>query len=85
MTTIWTERNTIASDGVDSTIVYIDGVPDSEVTYTINNQIYTTVLERVDGLSGRDTIEISCDTPNTTILIECEGIKLVILAMEVAT
>ena len=84
MTRIWTERSTIVSDGIDSTTIYIDGAPDSEVTYKINNEVRTALLERVDDLLGRDTVEISCDTPNTTILIECEGIRIVILAMEVA-
>jgi len=82
MTKVWTPKNIIAGDGVDHTDVYIDGEAGEEVSYLINGEQFTAVLEDL-GNSGRETLEITCDTPNTTIVVQCGESVVVIYAVEV--
>lgn len=69
----------ILSDGNDIAKITITGEPGATVDYTVNGQAQTLVL----GESGIDTLELTCDTPNTTLLIQAGTAKAVIFAVEV--
>lgn len=69
----------ILADGVDVARVTITGNPNDIVDYTINGEPVTTDL---DGL-GIDVIELTCDTPNTTLVVQAGTAKAVVYAVEV--
>ncbi len=70
-------KQIIYGDGVDMVDVYLDGEIGETVTYTISGEPFQAVLEDVGGF-GRETLQISSDTPNTTIVVECKGERAII-------
>lgn len=69
----------ILADGMDIARVTITGEPNMLVEYTVNGQQLSLTLDE----SGMDTIELDCDTPNTTLLVQAGTAKAVIYAVEV--
>ncbi len=69
----------ILADGEDLAIVTFRGEPSATVNYTINGAAQSLTL---DG-SGMDTLELTCDTPNTTLLVQVGSARAVIFAVEV--
>lgn len=69
----------ILADGEDVAIVTISGEPGATVDYTINGQVQSLTLDD----SGMDMLELTCDTPNTTLLVQVGSARAVIFAVEV--
>lgn len=69
----------ILADGVDTAVVVVAGEPGSTIDFTINGEPQSLILDD----SGMDKIELSCDTPSTTILVQAGSAKAVIYAVEV--
>lgn len=69
----------ILADGEDVARVTINGTPDATVDYTVNGEPFQTTLDA----SGQDVIELDCDTPGTTLLVQSGTARAVIYAMEV--
>lgn len=69
----------ILADGVDVATVTITGEPGALIDYTVNGEAQSLTL---DG-SGTDALELTCDTPNTTLLVQAGNAKAVIFAVEV--
>jgi len=70
-------KQVIYGDGVDSADVYIDGDEGQVVTYTVNDEAYTVTL----GSDGRETIVITCDTPNTSVIVQYGADRAIIFAV----
>lgn len=68
----------ILADGADIATVTITGEPGGTIIYTVNGDEQSLVLT-----SGTDTIELTCDTPSTTLLVQAGTAKAVIYAVEV--
>jgi len=69
----------ILADGNDVAKVTITGEPGATVEYTVNGEPFSTDLNA----SGSDTIELTSDTSNTTIVVQAGTAKAVIYAVEV--
>lgn len=78
-TALTPSQQIILADGVDVALVTITGEPGATVDYTVNGQAFQTTLDA----SGTDTIELNCDTPNTTLVVEAGTARAVIYAVEV--
>jgi len=74
-----TSQNIILADGQDLAVVTFRGEPGATVDYTINGQAQSLTLDE----SGMDTLELTCDTPNTTLLVQVGSTRVVIFAVEV--
>lgn len=79
LVTISPSQQIILADGVDAAIITLQGAPGTSVEYTINDVPQATLLNSV----GADTIELTCDTPNTTIVVQAGDARAVIYAVEV--
>lgn len=77
--TISPSQQIILADDIDVAKITIRGEPGATIDYTVNNEPFQTILDA----SGQDTIELTCDTPNTTLLVQSETAKAVIYAVEV--
>lgn len=77
--TLTPSQQIILADGVDLATVTIAGAPNAQVDFAING---TQQSVQLDG-SGKDVIELSSDTPNTTILVQAGTARAVIYAVEV--
>lgn len=69
----------ILADGEDVAIVTITGGPSATVEITINGEPLSLVLDD----SGTDRLELTCDTPNTTLFVQAGTANAVIYAVEV--
>lgn len=69
----------ILADGINSAKVTISGDANAIVDYTVNNEPFQTTLDAL----GQDEIELTSDTPNTTIVVEAGTARAVIYAVEV--
>lgn len=69
----------ILADGEDIATVKFQGEPGAIVDYTINGQAQSLTLDD----SGTDALELTCDTPNTTLLVQAGTARAVIFAVEV--
>lgn len=69
----------ILADGEDVARVTISGEPGATIGYAINGESQSLTLDE----SGIDEIELTCDTPSTTILVQLGYAKAVIYAVEV--
>lgn len=78
-TKITPSQQIILADGEDIATVTFRGEPGAMVDYTINGAAQSLTL---DG-SGMDTLELTCDTPNTTLLVQVDSARAVIFAVEV--
>lgn len=79
MTQVLQTKQIIFGNGLDSAEVYIDGEVGQTVNYTINGTSYSAIL----GSDGRETIQITCETPTMSIIVECEGQKAIIYSVGV--
>lgn len=78
-TKITPSQQIILADGEDVATVTFLGEPNAIVVYTINGAAQSLTL---DG-SGMDSLELTCDTPNTTLLVLAGSARAVIYAVEV--
>lgn len=69
----------IFADGEDVAMVRFSGEPGATVDYMVNGQGQSLTLDD----SGTDTLELTCDTPNTTLLVQAGTARAVIFAVEV--
>lgn len=69
----------ILADGEDIAKVTFRGEPGATVDYTINGQAQSLTFDD----TGADTLELTCDTPNTTLLVQSGTAKAVIYSVEV--
>lgn len=69
----------ILANGEDVAIVTINGDPDSTVEYTVNGELQILKINE----SGLEHLELTCDTPNTTLLVQAGTAKAVVYAVEV--
>lgn len=69
----------ILADGEDTAFVSFQGEPGATVDYTINGQAQSLTLDD----TGTDFLELTCDTPNTTLLVQAGTARAVIFAVEV--
>lgn len=69
----------ILANGEDAALVTITGQPGALINYTVNGEAQSLTLDA----SGADALELTCDTPNTTLLVQAGTAKAVILAVEV--
>lgn len=69
----------ILADGIDVAQITITGEPGATVEYTVNSEPFSTVLDE----SGMDVIELVCDTPNTTLVVQAGTARAVIYSVEV--
>lgn len=69
----------ILADGIDMARVVVTGEPGATVDYTVNGEPFSETLNE----SGLETIELTCDTPNTTLLVQAGTARAVIYAVEV--
>lgn len=72
-------QHIILADGEDFATVTFRGEPGVTVNYTVNGQAQSLTLDE----SGMDTLELTCDTPNTTLLVQVGATRVVIFAVEV--
>lgn len=77
---ITTNKQVIYGDGVDVARVELYGVANNPVTYTVNGVEYNDTLEDIGEGVGYLLVEVTCDTPNMTIAVACEGQRVVLLA-----
>ena len=78
-TSLTPSQQIILADGVDVARVTITGEPSATIEYTINGSPFSTSLDGV----GQDVLELTCDTPNTTLLVVAGTARAVIFAVEV--
>ncbi len=78
-TTITPSQQIILADGEDVATVTFSGEPGATVDYTVNGQVQSLTLDA----SGTDTLELTCDTPNTTLLVQAGTARAVVYAVEV--
>lgn len=78
-TTLTPSQQIILANGEDIARVTITGEPGATVEYTVNGQVLSLTLDA----SGMDTIQLDCDTPNTTLLVQAGTARAVIYAVEV--
>lgn len=71
----------ILADGADVAKVTISGEPNALVDYDVNGSPFQATLDT----SGQDVIEITSDTPNTTIVVQSGTARAVIYAVEVTS
>lgn len=69
----------ILADGEDIANVTFRGEPGATVEYTVNGQAQSLTLDD----TGTDVLELTCDTPNTTLLVQVGTARVVIFAIEV--
>jgi len=69
----------ILADGEDLASVLINGEPGTQVNYTVNSELQSATLDS----NGNETIELTCDTPNTTLLVVAGNSRAVIFVVEV--
>lgn len=69
----------ILANGIDVAKVTITGEPGATVEYTVIGEPFEAELDA----GGQDTIELTSDTPNTTIVVQAGTAKAVIYAVEV--
>lgn len=78
-TTITPSQQIIMADGVDVAKVIINGEPGAMIDYMVNGDAHSLEL----GASGIEMLYLTCDTPNTTLLVQVGTTKAVIYAVEV--
>jgi hypothetical protein len=78
-TSINPSEQIILADGVDIALLTFRGTPGASVDYTVNGQAQSLTLDD----SGMDTLELTCDTPNTTLLVHAGSAHAVVFAVEV--
>lgn len=78
-TTISPSQQIILADGEDIAKVTFRGEPGAIVEYTVNGQAQSLTLDD----TGTDALELTCDTPNTTLLVQVGSARAVIFAVEV--
>lgn len=79
LTRINPSQQIILANGEDIAILTFRGEPGATVDYTVNGQAQSLTLDE----AGTDTLELSCDTPNTTLLVQVGSARAVIFAVEV--
>jgi hypothetical protein len=78
-TTLSPSQQIILANGEDAALVNITGEPGALIDYTINGDAQSITLDE----SGTDALELTCDTPNTTLLVQSGNARAVIFAVEV--
>ena len=78
-TTLSPSQQIILANGEDAALVTITVEPGTLIDYTINGEAQSLTIDA----SGQDVLELTCDTPNTTLLVQAGTAKAVILAVEV--
>jgi hypothetical protein len=68
----------ILADGESEAKVLITGTPLAEIAFAINGVTQTETLDS----SGQTTIELTCSTPGTTIVIVAGNSQAIIYAVE---
>jgi hypothetical protein len=79
LVTLTPSHQIILADGVDKAHVVVNGAPNGSAEITINAVPQTI---NFDG-TGSYALEMSCDTPNTTLLVQAGLARAVIYAVEV--
>lgn len=69
----------ILANGEDFAELIFRGEPGATVEYTINGQAQSLILDD----TGSDSLELTCDTPSTTLLVQAGTARAVIYAVEV--
>lgn len=70
----------ILANGDDAArVILSSGEPGASVEITVNGEPFTITLDE----SGSYVIEIACETPNTTLVVQAGTAKAVIFAVEV--
>lgn len=77
--TVSPSQQIILADGLDLATVTFRGDPGATVNYTVNGQAQSLTLDD----TGVDVLELTCDTPNTTLLVQVGSARAVIFAVEV--
>jgi hypothetical protein len=77
--TLSPSQQIILADGVDAAVIVVAGEPGATIDFTVNGEPQNITLDE----SGVDKIELTCDTPSTTLLVQSGSAKAVIYAVEV--
>lgn len=75
------DKRLIYGDGTDTAKVGLYGTAFALVTYSINGIEYEGTLEDIGDSVGYLLVPIVCETPNLTIIVECEGERVIIYSV----